>query len=411
MKLAAVFQSGRTLCMCAAALASVATFTGCGDASDPDPVTIEKLKAPGDLKIRDDGDGAVTLMWAGANNEEDFDGYNVYGMKGSAADLGVTEGKSLELIGSDGEAIEASKAILAKFNYGPATGLASAAPAKDADDKDISALPIHTVDEDDPLLPTCKHDGTSAEGTRGKCVNTIPDNFGTAVEDGADGAKVALTGTIEYGVSGLTPGESYCFLVLSSMDKGKKVSAQSSNVACVRPRFKATATINAPNGASEHQLLNLKSWVTSCTTTCSAPSSTDLKVDAPGNGTTHGPTDPGPLYIEHLSGGAVAMVAGKYTGIHTVGYRANGFASEDIPQAPSLSIGTTFNNSGYSLAGQSVRIEPKTLYVIAVGDPEATSTPAKFTYQYLYVNDVPTAAGGTTFSVEFRLTKNEDQRN
>jgi len=403
-----LLRSSKIALPCAAALLAAATLTACGDASDPDPVTIEKLKAPGDLRIIDNGDGAITLTWSGANNEDDFDGYNVYGMKGEASALGVTEGAALELLDGSGEAVESAKAVLANFNFAPATGLESVGAAKDAKDKELAALPIHTLDGEDPLLPTCKHDGSATADARGNCVNTTKDNFGTAVEDGADGAKVALNASISYALTGLKPGSNYCFLIMSSMDKGKKVSSQSSNVACINPRFKATANVNAPSGTAQFQVLNPRSWVAACTTTCAAPGADDLKISDPTPNSFHQPTDPGPIYIEKLGNDEVAFVAGKNSAIHTIGFRANGFASADIPPAPQLAIGNVFNQSGYSLAGQSVRIEPKTLYVFAIGDPAATTSPTNFQYQYVYVNTVPTTLGGK-FDVEFRLTKNENQ--
>src|SRR6516225_2564091 len=92
---------------------------GCGNASNPDAVRQDELKRPYGLTITDTGNGSVTLQWYGSNNEDKFDGYSIYGMKGAQKDLGVTAGQALDLMDDGGNANPDTKTILNGFNYNP----------------------------------------------------------------------------------------------------------------------------------------------------------------------------------------------------------------------------------------------------------------------------------------------------
>lgn len=396
--------------------------SGCSDsASSPDAVTVSELKYPGDLVIWDKGDGKVVLEWSGANNEEDFDGYNVYGMKGTAGTLGVTEGVALELLDDKGEKNPATDAILANFNYDPATtkleakGTAIAlAETEDSDAPEFSYLPIHTGPADARLLPTCK----PAAGT---CTMTNAANQDAT----ASNATYAVNGRVKFEVpETLKVGDSYCFFVLSSMDAGETVSQTTSNVQCVVPKYSIGFNLPIPAGADDPKHFDLRTYIAACeastTGKCAAPAAPvlDAAADSTNNPTaakSHTAADPMPIYIETSTTGAVGFVAGSKTAINDLGYYEKGFDDVTLPKgAPVLvlddtTIGGTgvnadapaFNGGGYSIAGQTVPLVAGHVYVFGVGSATATGAGPYF-YHWLYVKSAP--AGGNA-AVEMRLTK------
>jgi hypothetical protein len=353
------------------------------------------------------------LWWNGANNEDDFDGYNVYGMKGKAADFGLEAGNSLQLLDAEGAAIQASRDKLALFNYDPAKGLNEVGVAvaeEGADAPEFSAFPIHTKDTDadkTPLLPTCKNDGA------GKCVNTTKANLGKSAED--DG-KIATNGPISYTITGLTVGTSYCFLVLSSIDAGQKVSAASSNFECIVPNYSGSFALDLPFGSTaNNRAWYLDKYRDACEASkaCVAPvTTTEYKVD----GGDHYANDTDEVYVEYSSTGA-GFVAGKNSGIADLGYYAGGFSDSSLPKtAPTLVIdsdtydtggsvqGPIFNEGGYSIAGQTVKLSKNHVYIIAVGDSAATGPVTEFLYFWIWIEgDVTTTSTASTVDVQVRM--------
>ncbi len=377
-------------------LAVAALLVGCGDKeSDPDAVSVEDLKYPGALKIVDNGNGAVKLWWTGSNNEDDFDGYNVYGMKDTGT-FGLTEGDSLQFLDEAGEPIQAAKDILAKFNYDPATGLESvgtgaAAANAEGEEPEFSALPIHTkaADGETRYLPTCMH----TPDAQGVCSNTTEATAGKSVSDG--GTMYAVNGPISYDVSGLKVGSKYCFLVLSSMDGGTKVSSTSSNFECVTPNHAVSFTMPVPSAGnfSEFKVADL---LAACDAGDCGDGATHF-ADTGATGATK--NSEGVIYAE-FGGGSPQWVAGKYSSVIDLGY-STGFGDALLPaKAPTYVIDedNLISGGGYAVAGQSVPLVASHMYVIAQGDSSGDATQTTFKYHWVYVKD---EAG----SVEMRLQK------
>ncbi len=373
---------------------------GCGsDASDPEAITLDELKAPGNLWIQDSGNGNATLYWTGSNNEDDFDGYNVYGMNKTKIDLGTTysEGQAVELLDEAGEPVQAAKVFLADFNYDTTKPFEEPAAAGVDGEEKFSALPVHQKTGEDGIFPTCGVDG-------GVCKNHSADFARQTV---SDNSARGVNGAVSYPVTGLKVGETYCFLVLSSMDEGQKVSMTSTNIACVTPRFKSEFTINVPTAHADKLVFDLHTFLGACTQTgCAIGTNlavSDLGAAAKGD-------SPGPLYVEHYEGGT--FTPGENTGIRDLGFYATGFMDATLPRsAPALVLdsnkGTTslapiINTGGYTPAGRSRALEKNHVYVIAV--PEKTATTfTSFYYHYLWVKGDVTA--GSDVAVEMRVSK------
>lgn len=394
-------------------LVAGAMVTGCGDkSSNPDAVDVTVLKAPGNLHIMDNGNGGITLSWEAAINSSDFDGFNVYGMKGAASDLDVEEGKPIVLLDTEGNSVAASKTLLENFNYDPATGFGFEKPgektaAEGEDAPEFEAYPIHTKPAEDVLLPTCKVDA-------GVCKNTTATNFGKSVGDSVTGVDAA-NGTITYTLpeNSLKVGTSYCFFVLSSIDSGKKVSATSTNVQCIVPKFRGTFTLVLPKEGTENKGWKLTDYLAECKTAkaCAVPAAS--YIDTVGETDHTAASKNASVFIEK-SGTGPKLVAAKNSGISDLGYKAGGFADPKLrSSAPTLVIdsntydtgagvtGPIFNEGGYSIAGQSVPMKKNHVYVIAVGDPEA-SVVTKFLYVWVWLKD-DVAASPTDASVEVMM--------
>lgn len=401
-----------SLCRWLGLLALGTVMAACGDkTTNPDAVTVDKLKGPGKLAIRDDGDGTVVLSWSGANNEDDFDGYNVYGVKGmpksEGGTLDVERHKAIELLDDKGEKSTAAEATLGQFNYAPATGLELAAPPAlqlAGETPEFSALPIHTLDADGTtkLLPTCK-------AKDGECTMTTAANKDTTAKD----PNYAVNGRVEFTVpKTLLVGETYCFFVMSSMNNGEKVSQTSTNVECVTPRYKLDLSLTMPTTNTAAKLFDLRAILATCTTTCDATAAA-TKITTTTDGGAHNASDTGPVYIEFASN-TTGFVPTNGVAINDLGYYADGFEDATLPkEAPTLVLGTTpiggsgdnstapsFNGGGYSLAGQTVPLVANHIYVFAVS-PATATVPPTFNYHWLYV----TAATTATASVKMRLTK------
>lgn len=385
-----------------------ALTVGCGsDASDPAAVTLDELKAPGNLWIQDNGNGAATLYWTGSNNEADFDGYNVYGLNKSKITFGsYSEGQAIELLDEAGEPVQAAKDFLGQFNYNSEKPFEEkGATAADDGEAKFSALPVHQKNGEEGIFPTCGVDA-------GVCKNHSTSFARQAV---SDNSARGVNGTVSYPVSGLTVGQTYCFFILSSMDEGAKVSMTSTNIACVTPRYKSEFTMNIPTGNADKVVIDLHGFLDGCkasgcaTGVASALAVSDL-------GASAGATSPGPLYIEHFQDGV--FTPGMNVGVRDLGFYALGFADPTLPRsAPALvldsNVGTTsgapiINGGGYTPAGRSRKIEKNHVYVFAVPAKDATGTPTSFYYHYMWVKDAVTA--GSTVAVETRVSSVMDQR-
>ena len=399
-----------------------ALAVGCGDkASDPDPVTLEELKGPGKLLINDKGNGTIVLSWTGSNNEDEFDGYNIYGVKtatpGQPATVGgLTEGQALQLLDEAGEPVEAAKTTLAAFSYNydkpfepqaASTDTTSAAAKDGADKAEFEALPIYAKDGEERLLPTCKHDGN------GKCAPTTTGTEGKTVADSDASTNYAVNGGITYQLTGLKVGQTYCFIVMSTFDGGEKVSQASSNMACVTPKFSATVTLAVPKTttASEFLQLSLATWIQACGAAtegkCPDPG-TAFTQHTPKNGNFHTPDEDGPIYVEFNTDAGQVFVAGKNSAIADLGYYDSGFDDPTLPSvAPKLVLDDKLTNAtgtgapilnqfGYSVAGQSITMAKGHVYVLAIGDAKAT---APTTFDYVWAHVVDPGNGVVTFRI------------
>lgn len=371
------------------------TIFSCGNVSDPDPVKQDELKRPSDLRIIDSGNGAVTLSWAGTNNEDNFDGYNIFGMKGTDATLGTTEGNAIELLDAAGKVDATAKAILQKFNYNTETGKAfNEAGAKVDADKEISYLPRHNLSADlKPLLPSCRPVST------GTCdeISVAKPNPGSAT----------LNGRTTFAVTGLTVGERYCFFIMSSMKEGKKTSASSSEVVCTVPKYKLTVQLNTTSGQKSTGI-NLESIRAACAAgTCTDLSTFGYTTIITGTDTLATAASEQPLYLENFSSNFY-FTSGASSGITDMGYYANGFDDEtliDVANAYSPDTANTVQRPvGYTLEGESFRLEVgKHVYVVARKEVGTT----KYYYDWIYISSA-TLTPDTVFTAEFRLSKSSD---
>ena len=408
--------NGRTAMALVSVSVMTAAIAGCGSASDPKAITIDELKYPGGLMVRDDGNGAATLFWTGTNNEEDFDGYNIYGMKADAT-IAALEGTPLELLSEEGEPSQGARDTLALFNYSPAAGFMfeKKAEPKEAGDKDFAALPVHALDGDKPLLPTCKNSGAQDAATGAyACGLTTKDTVGKDVDDDS---KYSTNGLMSYAITGLTAGQKYCFLIMSSIKEGKKVSQTSSNVACVTPKKAFTLSAAMPSG-SARLIFDMNQLVTTCATTpasCVAPTVSTTNTSILYSGTSADTADgKKSAYFNYSSDATTLSVeSGFFNAIQDLGYYKNGFTDKSLPMtAPALTLDTAAapirNLSGYSLKGQSVLLFKSHMYVVAVADASATAAPAAHTYVWFYVKDTPSS--GSTPTIEMRVPLSTNQR-
>lgn len=396
-----------------------ALTVGCGsDASDPEAVTLDELKAPGNLWIQDNGNGAATLYWTGSNNEADFDGYNVYGLNvGTKKEkLGsYQEGQALELLDEAGEPVAAAKEFLGKFNYNHDKPLEEAAAVTEDGEAKFSALPIHQKPAEgaDPILPTCGVDGGVCKDHSASFARQ------TVSENSARG----VNGTVSYPVSGLTVGQTYCFFVLSSMDEGAKVSMTSTNIACVTPRYKAEFNIPIPTDATgptydDASIFDLHGLLEACKSTAGCANGNAASIVPRTTTSAANGESEGPMYIEAFAGITGAFTPGKNAGVRDLGFYATGFADGTLVRsAPALvldsNVGTTsgapiINGGGYTPAGRSRLIEKNHVYVFAVPAKDATGTPTSFYYHYMWVKGDVSA--GAEVAVEMRVSSVLDQR-
>ncbi len=384
-----------------------AVMTGCGKSTDPTAVGLDELKFSFGLNIVDQGNGTVRLSWSGMNNEKDFSGYNVYGAKSD--ELVSLEGSTIKLLDDKGDPDPAGKASLAKMGYN-GKDWETVAPAT-SPDGDLAIYPYYTVTNGtDAVLPSCMP--KTGEGAGVACDAIAAEG----------GASHVFNGSTTIDMKGLKIGSNYCFTTLSTLDDGKKVAQTTSEVRCVVPRA-AVADVAASAAVSKAFAVDLDGLRKACGTEGGAAcGSLDVTADALANTTavsfdavtSCNATTTVAACIEYFGAASAKkanFTAGKNTGVQDLGYYANGFDDATLPKAPKLSAFSTLQNKdGYSVAGQSLPLEDKHMYVVGTADPtDTTSPPTKFYYHFIYVtgmdNDANTAA---TFKMTVRVSNKVD---
>lgn len=392
--------------------ASFLSWASCGDdSSDPNVVEVSELLGPGEMKITDEGDGSVTLYWNSSNPEDDFEGYNIYGGKISPDELegyGVSEGASLQLLSQTGEPSEVAKSLLQAMDYNLANekALPNAPEKKIEVDEDakFNFLPIHIQDgEGKPLVPTCQPEtSTSADAINCAAI--------ASADSRKDSDNVKSYGTNKFTVSGLTAGESYCFIVFSVQDEGEEISQSSSTVECVTPKVKSSAiTLNV--ASSKNKGFDLEGYAANCEQTCPE----ELSLTDRGNTISADDTDEAAsnaLHFEAYSGSEVYIVGSKHVAIKDVGY----FSSLDqVPDdlapvsfpasySPTDAEKNPLVGGNYTRPFASVVLKHNHVYLVAVGDKEG-DYPSTFTYHWLHVAAASGVQAGNDFQVTLFVNK------
>lgn len=372
------------------ALSLSAALISCDKATDPAPVELDELKFAFGLKIVDQGNGTVRLLWTGVNNEEDFSGYNIYGAK-EKADITALEGKAIKLLDDKGEPDAAAKTLIGKMGY---NGSNWETPGESTNaDGDFAVYPYYkNKNGEDPILPSCLPSGTATTaGTECKLVT----------KEGATGTQ---NGPTYFDVTGLKIGSNYCFTVLATLKSGKKAAPATSEVRCVVPRASVTPasalTFN-PN-ASEYLKVDLAALRNACKetggTTCGTlPTTTATDGDDNCTGTQ--------TFCINAFSNAPYFTASSKTGIQDLGYYPGGFNDPTLPKIPKVtSFGTVQNLDGYSLAGQSIPVIENHIYAIATSETADPTNAKNFFYHLVLVKGV----SGVAATVEFRIANKVD---
>lgn len=323
-------------------------LASCGDnTSDPKAVALDELTAPYGLRILDGGDGTATLVWRGQNNQDDFSGYNIYGIKKDTTTYPVhkdlVDGRALQFLDEEGEVIADTKNLLEKMSYDvTANDLKKPAdkPA-DLDADEYSFLPIHTVkgEKKERVFPTCRPDKVTTGAT---CVS--PESSKIETFNGETTYQVPAT---------LAIGSEYCFVVVATMDDAEKISQMSSEVRCFRPRKKV-----AISGVDlKDKIFSLKTLREKCASgTCAMSDSGVLSTVT----TDCGSTTVNACF-EIFSGNEFFLTAGN-SPIVSLGVYQNGFSDSNFPAVDVIPEGDdpTQNillGNGYTDKGMSIHID------------------------------------------------------
>jgi hypothetical protein len=372
-------------------------FTSCGDdKTDPKPTTLDELQNAKGLSVSETGTGKVRLTWVGNNGEDNFTGYNIFGMKMSS-DLenaldsaNVGEGDSLQLTGQDGEPKEDAKAVLQLMSYN-GKDLESAETAKPTDeDVKFQYYPIYTKKD---VFPTCLP--TEKTGLDKACTPLT-----------AESDESTFYGTTNYDIEGLTPGAKYCFLVFSTLDGGKTVAMTSSELRCVTPTVHAKeVTVSVPH--TSHLKIDMKALRTACTTTTCEIAFAEYTRTAPKTDCDNDAETTDLLCIESFgASGKPQMTGGQFVSINDLGYYGDGFDDSTLPNmAPELSSynpdpTTVAYGGGYAISGQSLPVVLNHMYAIA-SRKDTSDTPSSFYYDMFYVS----ALSDTSITIEARISK------
>jgi hypothetical protein len=370
-----------------------AMMTGCGNATDPTAVGLDELKFSYGLEIVDKGNGTVTLTWGGANNEDDFAGYNIYGVKENA-EIANLEGKTIKLLNDKGDEDPDGKKFLGMMGYNGENW--ETAGANTNPDGDFSVYPYNTSKNGadtggDAILPSCMPEKNEGAGVACKPLT-------------AEGVKHIFNGTTSIDMTGLKIGSTYCFTTLAALDGGKKVAQTTSEVRCVVPRAQTDADAVAASGKSYG--VDLEALRVACGTDGGAKCGTlDVSTDLRAATTTSFAEDNSKgcnaetskaLCIEYFSS-TINFTAGANTGVQDLGYYEGGFDDAFLPAAPKLlEIGEVQNKDGYSVAGQSLPLEDKHVYAVANAVAGSTTS---FYYHLIYVTGLDHATGAFKMAV------------
>ncbi len=366
----------------AATLAVSPLLVNCSDdESDPTAVALDELKFAFGLRIQDQGNGNIRLWWSGANNEADFSGYNIYGVKDNAT-VAAKAGSVIQLLDDAGEPIAAGKDLLSKMAY---NGKDWETPGTEKrEDDQVGYYPFY---KDKTILPSC-----IPQGDKKEC------KVGTKAT-----SAVTLNGMAYTDLTGLKPGGQYCFVVVSTLDEATKISSSTSEVACVVPRsIVKDLAVTVTDGFKNPTTLDLTALRTAC-----AKGVADCKITpASATGITDCKTTPG-LCIEYGTS-TLHFNGNEKTAVQDLGYYTGGISPEAIeddnfPMYYKLTkFGDVQNLDGYSIPGQSLPLQNKHVYAIATAANDAKTS---FYYDLIYVTKLTETASGAanTLTLEIRV--------
>ncbi|MFK7825419.1 MAG: hypothetical protein AB8G05_14795 [Oligoflexales bacterium] len=366
----------------------VAAIAACSDSgSDPAVVTEDELKSPSGLFIVDHGAGSITLYWKGNNYEKNFDGYNIYGAKHETIKDHITgaiaKSSALQLLDSDGEVVTASKDLLGAMSYSIDTPFEAEGTASTDEEKEFSALPIQTTAE---AFPSCRPE---KEGDS-NCI-ALAATEETHVERG-------FGGMTHYGITGLSVGTEYCFLVLSSMDAGTNVSAISTELKCVIPKHKGGLELSDV-GSSKSYKINFSDWRSTCSgkDDCSSDvTTTDLI-----SNTQCGTDTETSFCIENFGTNPkrTYFTPGKGAAIKRIGSFAEGFAEKTLLTTKAISaFKSTKVDNGYVAPGQSLPVQSGYVYAIATASDISSASPTSFFYDFVHIASIDHDTGAITIN-------------
>ena len=365
-----------------------AAIAACGDSgSDPDLVTEDKLKSPSGLFIVDHGAGSITLYWKGNNYEKNFDGYNIYGAKYDTIKDYITgdiaKSSALQLLDSEGEVVSAAKDLLGAMSYDLNNPFEAAGTESTDADKEFSSLPIQTTAD---AFPSCRPE---KEGSSECTPLTATEE--THVERG-------FGGMTHYSITGLSVGTEYCFMVLSSMEGGTNVSAVSTELKCVIPKYKGSIELTDV-GTSKSYKMNFSEWRSACTDKddCSSDVTTTSLISASQCGTSTETS----FCIENFGSDPkrTYFTPGKGAAIKRVGLFTDGFSEKTLLSTSSVSsFKSTKVDEGYVPPGQSLPLQAGYVYAVATASDISLDAPTSFFYDFVHVSSIDHDTGAITIN-------------
>ncbi|MEZ4742337.1 MAG: hypothetical protein R3B45_07810 [Bdellovibrionota bacterium] len=395
----------KALSLSAASLISLLGLAACGgDAADPKIITLDELKRASSLEILDQGNGAIQLSWVGTNSEDDFSGYNVYGAKwtedfGKALTAaGVEENGALELLDKEGEPKAAAKALLQMMSYNGSDFESPAATEEAPADEEMKfqVFPYYKV-KTETVYPTCQP--ASEFSGSDECIMLT-----------AEPVKRQFIGKTWLKIDGLNPGSKYCFLVLSTLDAGKKVAMASSELRCVTPMVKADDLVVVLNtGSTKHHIIDIEATRDACTASSCTITPKSYGSDCKDNDAT-GES----LCFEIFVAGKPGITGGQFTVLTDFGYFPDGFDDErlmktSVPILSKLDPNAIAHPGGYSPSAQTVPLLVNHIYIVAHRATE-DAEPTSFYYDWYYVKDITHAGNDSTVTFEVRLAKVADAK-
>ena len=359
----------------------------CGKSSKPDPISIDELKPPSSLRLRDEGNGRITLSWRGNNHANNFSGYNVYGSTKQTIQEFVKTGlveqdRVVKIAGSDGKMDDKALSLLQAMSYNPN------APYSSTSEKQETYLPLHRKSD---ALPTCM---PVEEGST-KC----------AWSDEAPRAKGSFSGTTWLGLEGLKVGTEYCFMVVATADAGKQISSVSSELRCVLPKFRGTIEVGGRDSEAVEQghavLLDLNGLRQDCLENKNCLQGLKLnRFDGQCDAAT-----PASACVELFSTGSLQLTGAFNAAIADVGLYPAGF-EDTIPNAIAMRGFSPYGNkSGYAPSAHSIPLYDRHIYVVASQANEQTDD--SFFYDRIHVLQSSSEKG--TATIDVMLAASPDQ--